>query len=96
MTRLLALDFRPRRRASSWLGALILIIGLVTAVAAAEHYRALELERDALEAGLNERTRVKPAARGGDTAAHFGCREALHARVFRQEPQRNEDTSSGR
>ena len=78
MTRLLALDFRPRRRAGSWLGAVILIAGLVTAVAAAEHYRALELERDALEAGMNERTRAKPTARGGDTAASQAAQQRRH------------------
>jgi len=61
MRRRLALDFRPRRRAGSWLGASILIAGVIAAVAAAEHHKALEDKRAALETGLRERTRVKPA-----------------------------------
>ena len=69
MTRLLALDFRPRRHAGRWLGAVILLAGLVAAIAAAEHYRALEGRRDALEAGMRERARTPPAARSGDAAA---------------------------
>jgi hypothetical protein len=69
VSRPLALDFRPRRRAGSWLGPIILLAGLIAAVAAAEHYRALERERDALEAGMRARTQVKPTARAGEAAA---------------------------
>jgi hypothetical protein len=77
MTRRLALDFRPRRRAGSWIGASILIVGVIAAVAAAEHYKALEDRRAALEAGLRERARAKPAGQRAEAGA---SRDALQRR----------------
>ena len=69
MMRRLALDFRPRRRAGSWLGASILVVGVLAAVAAAEHYKALEDQRATLEASLRERARVKPLPQRAEAGA---------------------------
>ena len=81
MNRLLAIDFRPSRRAGSWLGACILLAGLIAAVAVGEHYRALERSRDALEADMRSRTRVKPAIeRAGNASAPAALERRKQAR----------------
>jgi hypothetical protein len=81
MSRALAIDFAPRRRAGSWLGACILLAGLIAAVGVGEHYRALERSREALEAQLHSSARARPAMqRAGDAATQAALERRSQAR----------------
>ena len=62
MTRRLGIDFGPRTRSSAWWGIAILLAGLMATIAVVERHRALDEERERLEAGMRERGRSKPTA----------------------------------